>query len=292
MFTSNATLPTGRSPFTPPNFTNPSNSPGLPRDYDSSTFISNPSGAIPSVFTAVQPDRPFLSLATGYLQTGTPGTQFPNSRGIDDTLLRSHLATGKVGRLLQKSTDYSGTSTVHPNIQYQLLNKIFNNVTTRSNVFAVWLTVGFFEVTDDTTTPPTLGAEVFRSEGRNVRHRMFAIIDRTNLAAFQTTVNTGGITASTTAQALNLASTSYTDTRTGRAVTLPTAGGFVLTYEPGTDNEEDVIVMNVNGTGNQATFQKPHAAGAPVILRGNPGPWTRYDMRQDPFVVLYWNVIN
>jgi hypothetical protein len=75
-------------------------------------------------------------------------------------------------------------------------------------------------------------------------------------------------------------------------VTLPTAGGFILTYEPGTDNEEDVIVMNINGSGNQAIFQKSHAAGAAVIARGNPGPWTRYDMRQDPLVVLYWNVIN
>ncbi len=293
MMTDNA-LANARSPMTPTGYSSPNTSPGLPRDYNSGTFVSNAAGAVPSVYTAKSPDRPFLSFGTGWTQAPTgpaAAWQFIKSRGIEDTLLRTRTVSGHTGRMLEKETDYNPppASPVHPYLQYQLLTKIFNNVTTRSNVFAVWVTVGFFEVTDDTTIPPTLGAEVGKSEGRNVRHRMFAIVDRTNLSAFQTTVGTGGITTTGSATAINLSATSYTEPRTNQSVALPTAGGFLLTYDPGTDNEEDVYVTSVSGS-LQATFQKTHAAGAPVIVRGNPGPWTRYDVRQDSNVVLYWNI--
>jgi hypothetical protein len=118
-------------------------------------------------------DRPFRSLATGPTLDGA---------GIESTLLRSYDETGR--RLFQPGLP-SGTPADdprrHPYVQYELLTKLFNQVTTRSNVFAVWVTVGFFAVTDATARPVKLGAEIGRAEGRPVRHRLFAIVDRTGV---------------------------------------------------------------------------------------------------------------
>jgi hypothetical protein len=121
-------------------------------------------------------DRPFRSLATGF--TPYDDTQFPDG-GLSDTLLRPIISSISTDR--QPILAVPGMT--HPYQTYELMTKIFNNVTVRSNVFAVWVTVGFFEVTDDTTRPVKLGAEVGRAEGRHIRHRMFAMVDRSHLVA-------------------------------------------------------------------------------------------------------------
>lgn len=78
----------------------------------------------------------------------------------------------------------------HPMLEKSLLAKIFEHLTTRSNVFAVYMTVGYFEVTDSSQKPELLGDEIgmLRDavtgsvvENKAIRHRMFAIVDRTNL---------------------------------------------------------------------------------------------------------------
>lgn len=108
-------------------------------------------------------DKPFQGYAAG---SYPPGSDRVSLRGVEDTLLR--LQTGVEG--------------AHPYLATQLLTKIAGRVTSRSNVFAVWLTVGFFEVTDDSVRPARLGAELGRADGRHIRHRMFAILDRSNLS--------------------------------------------------------------------------------------------------------------
>src|SRR5439155_6914705 len=90
-------------------------------------------------------DRPFWPLSVG---TIPPGGQFPHGGGIHETFLRLLAPSG----------------TGHPYLDRELLTKISNHLTTRSNVFAVWLTVGFFEVTYDSTRPGKLGAKLGRTE--------------------------------------------------------------------------------------------------------------------------------
>jgi hypothetical protein len=133
-------------------------------------------------------DRPFLSLATGYALPNGPGNSDPQhpgrGAGINDTLLRAAdaAADAQAGGGAGLARLFQIPNEEHPYRQHELLTKIFNNVTTRSNLFAVWVTVGFFEVTDDTTRPVKLGAEIGRAQGENVRHRLFAILDRSDIA--------------------------------------------------------------------------------------------------------------
>ena len=152
----------------------------------------------------------------------------------------------------------------HPYLQTQVLTKLYNNITTRSNIFAVWLTVGFFEVTKPATTPPTLGAEIGRSEGRQVRHRMFAIVDRTNLNIFQTTfagtpqaagpplpilvTNTTPspqvvVTPAQQPQTVPITFASLTGFNPFTGATGAIGVGSTLVFEPGTDNEETVVLQ-------------------------------------------------
>jgi len=196
----------------------------------------------------------------------------------------------------------------------ELLTKIGNSVTTKSNVFAVWITTGYFEVTNDTTQPPTLGLEIGKLDGINIRHRMFAIVDRTNMVTANAKVynaiapsplpqqflvypvckkNTGGRpgTASNPTP-YNPNNDNYLDFYNGNLTTL--RDGLILTFDPNTDNEETVVLIDSSGTGVgpfQAVFRKAHSQDSSVINRGNPGPWVGYDRTKDRDVVPYAEII-
>jgi hypothetical protein len=75
--------------------------------------------------------------------------------------------------------------------RYQNLHRLGNMLTTRSNVYAIWITVGYFEVESNN------GVDVFHPDGFRVgqelgldtgqvrRHRAFYMVDRTIPVAFQ-----------------------------------------------------------------------------------------------------------
>lgn len=80
----------------------------------------------------------------------------------------------------------------NPYFRYQQLQRLRNLVSTRSNVYAVWITVGYFEVTPwpagvDAGHPDglQLGQELGYDSGEVRRHRAFYIFDRSIPVGFE-----------------------------------------------------------------------------------------------------------
>jgi len=77
-------------------------------------------------------------------------------------------------------------------LRYKGLQRLENLVTTHSNVYAVWITLGYFEVEPspwgvNPTHPDgyALGKEVGLDTGEVQRHRAFYVIDRSIPVAFE-----------------------------------------------------------------------------------------------------------
>ncbi len=68
--------------------------------------------------------------------------------------------------------------------RHDMRQRLGNLVTYRSSVFAIWVTVGFFEV-DPTTLQPQINREVGREEGQIQRYRGFYLVDRSIPVAFE-----------------------------------------------------------------------------------------------------------
>lgn len=220
----------------------------------------------------------------------------------------------------------TGGGNDHPYLRAALMQKIYNNVTTTSNVFAVWWTVGFFEVEPGDDRPAKLGVEIGRAENRHIRHRFFAIVDRSAMNLFQTasTAATTGSTSQWNSQFAYVAGntvlyngltyqcstgntgnppatspafwnvvTMTVTAPTGLAGTVPITlqKGMLLEIGAGATGEVVRVENVVSATQFQGAFTKNHAAGSPVICRGNPGPRQNYNPKQDSQVVLHLSVI-
>ena len=106
---------------------------------------------------------------------------------INCTLLRADPATASrplfqfdSGSFSSYAADYNDPER-NPFFRYQSLARLGNLVTTRSNVYAVWITVGYFEV----TSAGKLGQELGVDTGEIDRHRAFYIFDRSIPVGFQ-----------------------------------------------------------------------------------------------------------
>ncbi|MBP86559.1 MAG: hypothetical protein CMJ64_07580 [Planctomycetaceae bacterium] len=129
--------------------------------------------------------NPFRGAGTGDL-VPLAAMQRPD---IECTLLRSN--RDNPGALAPPDNDGVLTPTVggahidptrNPYFRYHGFQRLENLVTTRSNVYATWVTVGFFEVDPGTGL---LGQEAGLDTGDVKRHRSFYIFDRTLPVAFE-----------------------------------------------------------------------------------------------------------
>jgi hypothetical protein len=162
--------------------------------------------AMPGMDCPTEFARPFRSASRSTMVPKlTPDTLTPH-REVDATVLREKVtAVGPTGTPLFQvtSADPAENTDRNPFFRYQGLERLGNLATTRSNVYAVWITVGYFEVTPASQLPGypwgltaaqlrarypdgyTLGRELGVDTGEIERHRAFYIFDRTIPVGFQ-----------------------------------------------------------------------------------------------------------
>ncbi len=145
-------------------------------------------GSVPSRFL-----RPFRSWFGSHLvpKEGTT-PMYTEEDEIEATLLRSFEPGVGVRkpRLQYDDTGMHGHTDQNPYFRYQALQRLGNLVTTRSNVYAVWVTVGYFEaepcaINSYHPEGVKLGRELGVEAGSMERHRAFYIIDRSIPVAFE-----------------------------------------------------------------------------------------------------------
>jgi hypothetical protein len=166
-----------------------------------SDFLESRGGYAGAGMLAFDPDVPTF-VANPFRSAGA-GEFVPlpslERRGAECTLLRSRTidpAARQPNPLFYRSLVGAGNehrdTNRHPYFRYQGIQRLGNLVTTRSNVYAVWMTVGFFEVEPDATNNTAvypdgyrLGREMGSDAGEIKRHRAFYIIDRSIPVAFE-----------------------------------------------------------------------------------------------------------
>jgi hypothetical protein len=135
-----------------------------------------------------------------------------------------------------------------PMARDEAFRKMMNNVSFTSNTFAVWLTIGFFEMKTDAQGNKTL-TELFSEENRQIRHRMFAIVDRSQLMMPDSSQDLGVTVVS--AQPSSVSGANYKidvgQTLSGKVAGtfgIPTPGGLTVPGTLGQPNGTGLISMD------------------------------------------------
>jgi hypothetical protein len=283
-------------------------------------------GDVNTIFDRMVQSRNPSPAGSNVMQPGSDGVPFKGFSALttEETLLR--MADPNDPTNTAKVFDVGLTSD-HPYKRKALLQKIYNNITPTSNVFAVWWTVGYFEVVDESVRPARLGAEIGRSENRHIRHRFFAIVDRSAMKLYSSTVSataqaTGGPPVSGTLGSVTTKTGIATPWINTQAYTnsnaVTTATGTYICIQPNTGQDPTTsptfwqsalqpgMILEIGGANPESVVVKPGPAGAPgsfsadfafahtndpMFLRGNPGPQGNYNPHRDGAVILHMSVI-
>jgi len=131
----------------------------------------------------------FRGAFRNYLGGNSPVVPAMKRDGVDTGLLRQNAGQPF---LYSASTAASTDTTRNAYFTYQQMARMANLTTTRSNVFACWLTVGYFEVMPASGGASAnfpdgyqLGPELGSDTGEVTRHRLFFLFDRTIPVAYQ-----------------------------------------------------------------------------------------------------------
>ncbi len=146
----------------------------------------NSTSAFGSQFPVNEPTVP-LQLSTGVSQA-TPSA--PSLVAMTRAAFLPDNATPQAPNTYQNFLGSTGANDYrqHPLYRTEWLQKVMNLTTVRTHQFAVWITVGFFEVVKTGTAelgiPDVLGQELGLTAGRNMRYRSFFTLDRTKATGF------------------------------------------------------------------------------------------------------------
>ncbi len=289
-------------------------------DTNGNTFLTPIPGATVYDNNGPSGDRPFLPFGVSTIPAGgySVGTasMFGGGTGVDDTLLRRNPPVTGVPYLTVPGT-------THPYQQLEAARKILNNTTTVSHNFAVWVTVGYFEVVNETAVPAgwpagityqgQLGREYFQSVPGDTRYKFFAVVDRSNIGLDPQQFQSGASIHATVRPFFTTVATfspTQPATQPGTTLTIyapngqvnsdgnPVTVGGTLVVGTGA-NRDFVTVTGVATTPTTSTLTlagpgltKTHYPGESVsnILPGNPGPQPTFDVTQAPYtyVVPQW----
>ncbi|HKM56448.1 MAG TPA: hypothetical protein VJY33_23795 [Isosphaeraceae bacterium] len=166
------------------------------------TSVSN-AGDYGDPFVNVIPLSGTPNLAPGALgtvtNTITPGTNYVNN-GYPNLVW-----SGNTPTVTPPTINYLGSNnsanvdnTQHPYWRSEMMQKVMNLTTVRTHQYAVWITIGFFEVKREgdlgmiaqgvpLLAYDLLGPEIGAASGQTTRYRGFFLVDRTKLYGFDDT---------------------------------------------------------------------------------------------------------